>query len=302
MAFDILSLEGVKSIMRPLIQIVTCLTLAGACAYAQAGGASSFEVASIRPALPDRISCRGGPGTADPVLWRCFSVPVGMLITMAYDFQAYQFRSNDPCCVARFDITARVAEGATKEQFQRMIQNLLEERFRLKLHLVPKEMPVYELTVDEKGLKMRESGPDSPSAQEDPWEIPPYTVGKDGYPVFPAGHSGLAGPNGHYRWIGYDLSMQEIVGTLSDHSGRPVVDATGLKGRYDIDMRWGIDLAWLLERSGHGEEVGELPDTGPLGPPLTRAVQDQLGLKLQSRKGIGEVVVIDHLEQAPTAN
>src|ERR1035437_9003672 len=152
------------------------------------------------------IQCSGGPGTTDPVLWRCSSVPLGLLITIAYGFQAYQFRPNDPCCIARFDITAKVAEGTTKEQFQRMIQNLLEERFRLKLHLVPKEMPVYALTVEEKGLKMKESGPDSPPAQEDPWEIPPYTVGKDGYPVFPAGHSGLAGPNGHYRWVGFRLS------------------------------------------------------------------------------------------------
>ena len=301
-AFDILSFEGVKSIMRPLIRIVTCLTLAGVCAYGQAGSASSFEVASIRPASPNAIRCSGGPGTADPVLWRCFSVPVGLLITRAYDFQAYQFRPNDPCCVARFDIAAKLQKGATKEQFQRMLQNLLGDRFKLELHREQKEMAIYELTVGEKGSKMKESVPGTSPEPEDPWALPEYSMGKDGYPVFPVGRSGLAGPNGHYRWIGFDLSMQEIVRTLSFHLGRPVVDATGLKGKYDIDMRWGIDVAWLLERSGYGDEVGELPDTGPLGPPLTRAVQDQLGLKLQSRKGVGDVVVIDHLEKVPTEN
>ena len=288
--------------MRPLVQVVICLNLARMCAYGQAADAPSFEVASIKPAPSSAIQCSGGPGTTDPVLWRCSSVPLGLLITIAYGFQAYQFRPNDPCCIARFDITAKVAEGTTKEQFQRMIQNLLEERFRLKLHLVPKEMPVYALTVEEKGLKMKESGPDSPPAQEDPWEIPPYTVGKDGYPVFPAGHSGLAGPNGHYRWVGFRLSLSEIVKTLSFHLGRPVIDATGLTGKYDIDMRWGIDIAWLLESSGHRDEIGGLPDSGPPGPLLIRVVQDQLGLKLNSKKGFGDIVVIDHLEKVPTEN
>ena len=126
--------------MRPLVQVVICLNLARMCAYGQAADAPSFEVASIKPAPSSAIQCSGGPGTTDPVLWRCSSVPLGLLITIAYGFQAYQFRPNDPCCIARFDITAKVAEGTTKEQFQRMIQNLLEERFRLKLHLVPKEM------------------------------------------------------------------------------------------------------------------------------------------------------------------
>jgi D-alanyl-D-alanine carboxypeptidase len=269
---------------------------------AQAAGARSFEVASVEPAEPGPIRCSGGPGTSDPVLWRCSSVPLGLLITEAYDFQAYQFRPNDPCCTARFDITAKVAAGTTKEQFHRMMQTFLEERFQLKLHLAPKQMPVYELTVGEKGLKMKESGPASPAAQEDPWEIAAYTVGKDGYPMFPSGKSGLAGPNGHYRWVGFRLSMPEIVKTLSFHLGRPVVDATGLTGTYDIDMKWGVDIAWLLERAGHGDEVAGLPDSGPSGPPLLRAVPDQLGLKLNAKQGRGEIVVIDHLEKAPTRN
>ncbi len=288
--------------MRSVVQVVIFLNLAGTWAYGQAADAQSFEVVSIKPAPLGAIQCSGGPSTTDPVLWRCSAVPLGLLITNAYSFQAYQFRPNDPCCVARFDISAKVPKSATKEQFRRMIQNLLEQRFGLKLHLVPKQMPIYELTVEEKGLRMKESGPDSPPAQDDPWEIAAYTVGKDGYPVFPPGHSGLAGPNGHYRWVGFRLSLPEIVRTLSFNLGSPVIDATGLMGEYDIDMRWGIDLAWALERAGHSEEIARLPDSGPPGPPLIRAVQDQLGLKLNSKRGTGEIVVIDHLEKAPTEN
>jgi uncharacterized protein (TIGR03435 family) len=290
--------------MRALILLVSCLTLASEYGYGQTEDASSFEVASVKPAsLSARaIECSGGPGTADPGLWRCSNVPLGLLISRAYGFEAYQFRPNNPCCQARFDFTAKVPEAATKEQFQRMLRNLLAVRFKLALHHEQKEMTIYELTVGQNGPKMKESAPDAAPAREDPWAIPSFTMGKDGYPVFPSGRGGLAGGNGHYRWNGFNLSVLEICKTLSFYLGGPVVDATGLTGKYDIDMRWGIDLAWILESSGHRDEIGTLPDNGSPGPTLIHAVQDQLGLKLNSRKGLGDTVVIDHLEKVPTEN
>ena len=120
--------------------------------------------------------------------------------------------------------------------------------------------------------------------------------------MFQAGHGGLAGINGHYRWTGVNLSMPEIVKTLSYHLGRPVVDATGLKGKYDIDMTWTIDLAGLMEMAGRRDLIEELPDAGPPGPTLTHAVQDQLGLKLNSKKGPGDIVVVDQVEKVPIEN
>jgi uncharacterized protein (TIGR03435 family) len=283
---------------------VSCLTLASVLGYGQAENASSFEVASFKPAPASAraIQCGGGPGTSDPIAWRCSNVPVGLLISRAYGFQAYQFRPNDPCCVDRFDCAAKVPEGTTQEQFQQMLRNLLAERLKLALHLERKEMAIYELTVGEKGAKIKPSQPGAEPVREDPWEPPTYTLGKDGYPVFPVGRSGLAGPDGLYRWTGFNVSMEEITNTLSFHLGRPVVDATGLTGKYDIDLKWGVDFAWLLEASGHLDEIGELPDMGPKGPPLLRAVQDQLGLKLNSKRGHGDIVVIDHLEKVPTGN
>lgn len=290
--------------MRPLVVVVSCLTLARVYGYCQAEDALAFEVASVKPASlsAHSIECSGGPGTSDPGTWRCSNVPLGFLISQAYGFEAYQFRPNHPCCQARFDFTAKVPKGTTKEQFQRMLQNLLAERFKLTLHLERKEMAIYELTVAENGLKMKESAQDAVPAQADPWEIPKYSMGKDGYPVFPAGRAGLAGPNGHYRWIGFNLSIPEIVKTLSFHLGRPVIDSTGLTRKYDIDMRWGVDVAWQLEAAGLRDRIAELPDTGPTGPTLLRAVQDQLGLKLNSGKGLGDIVVVDHLEKVPTEN
>jgi len=287
-----------------LILAVSCLTVACKCVYGQAADGSSFEVASVKPASPSAtgIRCSGGPGSTAPGIWSCTNVPLVFLISNAYGFQPPQFSPRDNCCQARFDITARVPAGTTKEQFQRMQQNLLVERLKLTFHHEQKEMPIYELSVGEKGPKMKESAADAALAPEEPWTSPKYSMGKDGYPVFPAGHGGLAGGSGHYRWTAVNVSMQEMVKTLSYYLGRPVVDATGLRGKYDIDMTWSIDMAWPLERAGLQDPRGELADNGPAGPTLIRAVQDQLGLKLNSKKGPGDIVVVDHVERAPIEN
>jgi uncharacterized protein (TIGR03435 family) len=145
---------------------------------------------------------------------------------------------------------------------------------------------------------MKESAPDAALAAEDPWVPPTYTVGKDAFPVFPAGHGGVAGTNGgNYRWTGVKVSMPEIVKTFSYYLGRQVVDATGLKGKYDINITWSIDLAWVFESNG----LPPAPEVDH-GPTLLRAVQDQLGLKLVSKKGSGDIVVVDHVEKTPVEN
>jgi len=263
---------------------------------------SNFEVASIKLAqVLNRIACSGGPGTASPGIWRCSGVPLGFLITQAYDFQAYQFAPAHPCCRDRYDFTATVPGGATRAQFREMLRNLLVERFGLKLHLEEKEMPVFELTVGSEGVRLTSRAAQDVPVPGDPWEIVPYSIGKDGFPVFPEGRNGLAGAASRYRWVARGVSLQEIVKTLSFHLGRPVVDATGLKGLYDIDLRWVIDLAWLEERAA-SPELSEAATNQASGPSLTRAVEQQLGLKLNTKKGRGEIVVIDYLSKAPLRN
>jgi uncharacterized protein (TIGR03435 family) len=224
------------------------------------------------------------------------------VITRAYDFAAYQFPPNHPCCQARFDFVAKVPAGTTKEEFRRMLQNLLAERFHLALHYEQKEMPVFTLTVAEHGLKMKPSALYRVRREPDPWEITPYSVGEDGYPEFPAGRTGQVGIEGRYRWTAYSVPVTEIVKTLSFYLGRPVIDATGLDDAYDVDLKWGIDIAWLLERAGRRDEIPGPPDSQPPGPSLLRAVPDQLGLKLTSEKGQGKIVVIDHLDKFPAPN
>jgi uncharacterized protein (TIGR03435 family) len=234
-------------------------------------------------------------------------MPLAAFIIQAYGFEAYQFHPHSSCCRDEFDIVAKVPEGTAKEQFRQMLQNLLVERLQFKFHYEQKEMPIFELTVGKKGLKMKESAPDAVSTPEEfPWESAENTfeIGKDGCPVFPAGRGGRTEGRTCNRWTGFNVSMQEIVKTLSFHLGRKVVDATGLKGKYDIDMKWYIDVAWLVERltPDQREQIGELPADLPHGPSLIHAVRDQLGLELTSKTGLGDVVVVDHFEKVPTEN
>lgn len=287
----------VKRWLPEAIMAAACIGICG-----QAAETTSFEVASVKPASPAArsIECSGGPGTASPGIWRCTNVPLGFVIARAYDLQPPAFSPRDSCCQGRFDFTAKVPEGTNSQRFQRMLQNLLVERFQLALHHEQKEMAVFELAVG--SLKMKESAPDAALAPEDPWAAPEYTMGKDGYPVFRAGHGGLAGGDGHYRWTGSQLSMQEIVKTLSYHLGRPVIDGTGLRGKYDINLTWTIDTAWLMEQAGLRDQIPEGADNGPRGPTLIHAVRDQLGLRLISKKGAGDIVVIDHVAKVPIGN
>jgi len=278
--------------------------MACVCACGQAAEAPSFEVASIKPSSSDQwFGCSGGPGTADPGTWRCTGVPLRYLIIQAYRFEAYQFSPSSSCCRVRFDVAAKVPAGTGKEQFWQMVRSLLVERLQFKFHYEQKEMAIFDLTVGKKGLKMKDSAPDAVSTPEEfPWESSVPIEGKDGCPVFPAGHGGRTEGRFCNRWTGFNLSMQEIVKMLSFNLGRKVVDATGLKGKYDIDMKWYRE--WDVEglTPDQRELVGEEPADLPHGPSLIHAVRDQLGLELISKTGLGDVVVVDHFEKVPTEN
>jgi uncharacterized protein (TIGR03435 family) len=268
-------------------------------AYGQAAGSHpAFEVASVKPAAPlagpgarsltnPRV-CFGGPGTTDPGTWSCRARSLALLIADAYGLQRYQFVPPDWAMGARFDVIAKVPKGTTREQLELMQQNLLMERFKLTLHHEQKEMPFYEMTVEKNGLKMKESAPDAVTPADDPGAPPQLILGKDGFPAFPAGRGGPFGYNGHYRWAASNVTIGDLLRTLASEFGRTVIDATGLKGKYDIDLYWVRDS---MDGTGSG-----------VGPTITDAFQAQLGLKLESKKGPVDIVVVDQLEKVPSEN
>jgi uncharacterized protein (TIGR03435 family) len=276
--------------------------LACVCCLRTAHG-QSLDVASVKPSAPDvsPILCNGGPGTGSPRVWRCGNMPLALVVQRAFHFQEFQFSSHAPCCLGRFDFDVRLPEGAARDEFDRMLQNLLRERFKLAFHYGTKEMSGYELTLAPKGPAFRETTqPGKPP--EGRWWEPPISSGqdKDGYRTFDKGVSGLASAMDHYHLVGLNTSMQELADALSEHLQRPVVNSTGLAGRYDVDLKWVRRLS-DAEAAQIEELGGDLPET-PAGATLFRAVQDQLGLRLVPKKAPAQIVVIDHVEKKPTEN
>jgi uncharacterized protein (TIGR03435 family) len=279
--------------MRLVSHICLC-ALACGLVHGQTGDSQpSFEAASVRPSTPlpvnaqpaeRRAGCTGGPGTSDPGTWSCHRILLSELILRANALGAVDrdlLKAPGWMDEARFEITAKVPPGTTKDQFRAMLRALLEERFHLASHHEKQEAPVYALVIAKSGSKIKEA-PDKPAAADNNPGPRSYPPDSDGYPVIPPTESATFA-NGH-RWTMHAVgeSMEQFARELKFRLDRPVVDETGLRGKYEILLRW---------------------INGPLspdGPDLTEAIERQLGLKLQPKKAAIDVIVIDHADKAPT--
>jgi len=265
------------------------------CAQAQTPDAKlQFEVASIKLSVPDggrmRMWVYGGPGSKDPGLYTCENYPLRGLIMDAFGLKDYQLSGPDWMQSTRFMVSAKIPEGTSKEQFKLMMQNLLVERFKLTFHREKKEMQVFELVVAKGAPKMKESvGPLDPD--EKPARMTERRTDAEGFPVLPPGRVPMmmmvAGGYATSRHVAE--TMEEFAVTLSYQLHKPVTDTTGLKGKYDFTLHW---IA-----QGAGPSTSD--DTGPT---LFRALPEQLGLRLEAKKEMIEVLVVDHVEKTPTEN
>jgi uncharacterized protein (TIGR03435 family) len=279
-----------------LIRAVLALFLCGAGLAQLPDAHPAFAVASVKKSLrPDpkqgmMIGATGGPGTNDPGLFSCKNFDIGGLVAMAYAIEHFQLSGPDWIGDERFDVMAKVPEGATSEQFRLMLQDLLKERFRLAVHTEKKEMPVYELKVGKNGPKVKDSV--GPPMGQPPSEVPSdRTVDGNGFPILPPGRYPwwTSNSNRSRRRVA-NMSMEEFAHDLSFLLMSPVIDSTGLKGRYDFT------LSWMTESSGPAVAADDA------GPTLFGAIQEQLGLRLDQKKGLADMLVIDHIEKTPTEN
>jgi uncharacterized protein (TIGR03435 family) len=265
---------------------ILSLVLISLAAYGQ-----TFEAASIKPATPlgpqgFATNQNGGPGTTDPDLFKCQNCSLSWIMGDAYRIHGYDFSGPDWLGSTRFDFTAKLPAGATKEEFQTMLQNLLADRFKLTVHREKRQMPVYEMTVAKNGPKFRDGSPKDAPTDDGP-------SGKlkrddDGFPILPPG-TVMAIIPGHARLRSDNRPMEWFTEMLAGQLHSPIVDATGLKGEYDFVVSW----AWE-EDSTNGPSI--------LADALIGAVQSQLGLKLERKKGQAEMLVVDHMEKTPTEN
>jgi bla regulator protein BlaR1 len=246
-----------------------------------------FEVASIKP------NKSGEPNVSlmfTPNGFHATNAPLREVIQLAYQVQEFQLSGGPPWINSeRYDIVAKVDSSATEkvnqldmDQHRAMLRPLLEDRFQLKVHQETKELPVYALVVGKNGPKLHEAKPNDT-----------YLDGiKDPDGVARPGLMRM-GPGG---LTAQGLPMATIVRLLSQQFGRTVVDKTGLTGNYDIKLQWTPDSG---PASMMGPDSKPTPDTA--GPSIFTAIQEQLGLKLESQKGPVEVLVIDSAER-PSAN
>ena len=313
------------------------LVLTLGAASAQTPEASpTFDVASVKPAAPmtgGRIMVRmaGGPGSPDPGQINYTNVAFKNLLMAAYNVKGYQISGPSWLESERFDIVAKIPHGATKEQFQMMLQNLLAERFKLSLHHETKDLPIYALVVAKNGPKMKESSKDDsdPAGAGGPPPPPPASgpsgdgprikIGKDGMPQMPpgAGRGGMMMMvnNGKMRLQASKQPVSAIAEMLGNQLGRPVVDKTDLKANYDYTLDFAPDESMrpmgmmgpmppppppASEGSPLGGPSNSSDSSG--GPSLMTALQEQLGLKLEPRKGPVDLLVIDRVDRVPTEN
>jgi len=264
---------------------------------------TEFEAASVKPYAPPPpvygratqtgSAVAGGPGTSDPGLIRWDIASLKALILQAYSVNTYQISGPDWIDSERYSIVAKVAPGATKEQVQLMWRNLLAGRFGLKLHREIREINAYELTVARGGPKLKESVPPKPLLP------PPGSEGQvmrvsttndsDGCMVFPDGRRGLSTSSspGHFKFCGGGMTLASLSNLLSPHLTRPLLDKTGLTGKYDFF------LDFDPENSATADD-----NTAP----SLAANFLKLGLKLDARKSSIEFLVIDKVQRRPSDN
>lgn len=284
----ILGVAGAVAVAGPLL--VGALSVPAS--LAQSGKeAGSFEVASIKPSDPDSRGIRLGllPGGG----LRCQNVRLRQLIEFAYEVQPFQISGGPDWLNDRgFDIVAKAppsAEAIEMEQLsieqqkalevlvRQRTRSLLAERFQLEIHRASKDMPVYALVTVKGGAKLKAASSEAGNRQQ------------------------MRGRPG--QLTAENMGLDSLAHHLSRLLSRPVLDRTGLTGRFNFQLEWTPDgeMEGGPRGPGQSEKAAAVGAPDPAGPSLFTALQEQLGLKLESAKGPGEMVVIDRAEK-PSEN
>jgi uncharacterized protein (TIGR03435 family) len=254
----------------PIASRILMLALVAGLARAQ-----TFEVASIKPSAAD---ARGmNINLEDGGRFITQNVPLRFLIIFSYSVRDHQLTGGPEWMnSARWDISAKPEAPLTRtradqEKVKAMVRDLLAERFGLVLHRETKELPIYALVVAKNGSKLTESAPEAKG------------------PSLRGGRTQLSGTK-----VPVDLLAEH----LSNSLGRTVVDETGLKGNYDFKLEYLPEPGGMFGKMQGAEDRSQ---TAPLDsdlPSVFTALQEQLGLKLESKKGPVEILVIDKAEKA----
>jgi len=334
--------------MQQMLKKVTIgLALTAIAAFSQTTPA--FEVATIKPSPPldpAKLAAAMQAGgklpvgaNIDALRAEYLYLDLKSLMTYAYGVKPYQITGPDWMSTARFDIVAKMPEGAKKDDAPKMLQTLLEERFKLTVHRTSAEHPVLALVAGKGGPKLKASA-EKPVAIDESAPLKPGELKMDGSdgPVrvkvdMTTGSSvidmGLKGKmayrlNPATQTFHIDFSMTTMAGfadmitqlfaQIGGTGGRQVVDMTEIKGNYDASIELSLMELIAIARAagadipmgtpGGAGGTGNVPvasDPGAGGSSLADAVQS-MGLKLESRKAMVDQLIVDHIEKTPTEN
>jgi uncharacterized protein (TIGR03435 family) len=296
---------------------VVCLGMAATLASvpvlrAQSAAGQSFEVASVKPSNPNPTGPLGAAPMVLPALGRltATNVTLRMLIMAAYQKQPFQIVGGPPWQNSdKFDINAKAEDPSlTTDEMLALLKTLLEDRFKLKVHTETREMPIFALVVARSdgplGPKMKASTDDCPDPKLQQQRLL-ESIAKGGVAALaalvpkpgetaPCTVAPLPSAPGSIGMRASGQSMAILTTMLTQFTGRPVEDKTGLTGLYDWELT--LDMQTLLQMYAQLGINVPVPQGLPEGPSLMTMLQENLGLKLDSRRGPGEVLVIDSVE------
>jgi len=228
----------------------------------------SFEVASVKPASECTYDRMFGPGQV------VLNVPLSPILITAFKVSKDQIIGPSWLESDCFEIVAKLPEGSTPDQIPAMLLDLLKERFKMSTHKESRPSTIYALVVDKGGPKIKAAAENSTFMGKAPRNA--IAVGRGG---------------GSIKGI---MTMEMLAKALSNQGYGPIMDATGLKGEYEISLSWAADRG-----------MAQTPPSDAASTPradLLTALRESLGLKLEPRKGATDVLVIDHIERVPTEN
>jgi uncharacterized protein (TIGR03435 family) len=267
------------------LRAISMFLAASSAAVAQKPDQPAFDIASVKPNASGAFggSVRITPGGRLVAQ----NAPLRLLLDAAYDVRDFQLFGGPPWLTAdHYDIEAKTQADAPSEQLiSLMLRALLADRFHLVAHRETRDLPIYRLIVAKGGDKLKPAigGGCTPMIPPpNPAQIDPATFRPCG------GFNTATG-----MMMGGSVGMPRLAIALSRVLGRTVTDETGLTGTYDVNLRWTPDETQSLQTPQ--------PLLDPLAPSLFTAIQEQLGLRLESGKGPVEVLVIDNAEK-PSEN
>jgi uncharacterized protein (TIGR00251 family) len=306
----------IDTAMRRLGLLLLLLVIGASRLVAQSPAGPAFELTSVKPSNPDVPGPRSMPVGGR---YSASNVTLRELVLRAYDLFDSQLEGGpDWQRTRRFDIQAKAADPvAGLTAMQPMLKTLLADRFKLKVHTERREMPIYALVVTrgdgQLSPNMTRSTADCARAERELAEAGTGAVGQllqagMGVPcaLMPVSPPRVAGAA---TMRARDLSMVRLAEFLTVQAGRMVQDRTGLSGLYDWEITYNPRVGAVLQSGSITAPPPPPPNIRPLvppppggdtplptpfaSPPLMIALQEQLGLKLESTRGLVEILVID---------